>query len=107
MSPTPRRTTHAKAARQRRRHGLQHLPGWRQRGNQIARTFMREDFAHAMVFVNQVATAAEAGGYHLDVDLRWNMATMCSRPNPRTTGACRSVAGCGWGRMAQASSGSR
>jgi pterin-4a-carbinolamine dehydratase len=40
--------------------GLQHLPGWERRGNQIVKTFVRKDFAHAMVFVNQVAGAAEA-----------------------------------------------
>jgi len=36
--------------------GLQHLPGWERRGNQIVKTFVREDFAHAMVLVNEVAS---------------------------------------------------
>jgi Pterin 4 alpha carbinolamine dehydratase len=40
--------------------GLQHLPGWERRGNQIVKTFVREDFAHAMVFVNEVASAASS-----------------------------------------------
>ena len=40
--------------------GLQRLPGWERRGNEIVKTFVREDFAHAMVFVNEVASAAEA-----------------------------------------------
>jgi len=31
--------------------GLQHLPGWERRGNQIVKSFVRADFAHAMVFV--------------------------------------------------------
>jgi pterin-4a-carbinolamine dehydratase len=44
--------------------GLQHLPGWERRGDEIVKTFMREDFAHAMVFVNEVAGAAEAAGHH-------------------------------------------
>jgi len=44
--------------------GLQHLPGWQRRGNQLVKTFVREDFAHAMVFVNEVASAAEAAGHH-------------------------------------------
>ena len=34
--------------------GLQHLPGWERRGSEIVKTFTREDFAHAMVFVNEV-----------------------------------------------------
>ena len=42
--------------------GLQHLPGWERRGNQIVKSFVREDFAQAMVFVNEVATAADAAG---------------------------------------------
>jgi Pterin 4 alpha carbinolamine dehydratase len=44
--------------------GLQHLPGWERRGNEIVKTFTREDFAQAMVFVNEVAVAAEAAGHH-------------------------------------------
>jgi 4a-hydroxytetrahydrobiopterin dehydratase len=56
--------------------GLQRLPGWERRGNQIVKTFVREDFALAMVFVNEVADAAEAGGHHPDIDIRWNKVTL-------------------------------
>jgi 4a-hydroxytetrahydrobiopterin dehydratase len=56
--------------------GLQHLPGWERHGNQIVKTFAREDFAHAMVFVNEVAAAAEAAGHHPDIDIRWNKVTL-------------------------------
>ena len=35
--------------------GLQHLPGWERRGNQIVKTFTRADFAQAITFVNEVA----------------------------------------------------
>jgi 4a-hydroxytetrahydrobiopterin dehydratase len=52
--------------------GLQRLPGWDRRGNQIVKTFVREDFARAMVFVNEVAAAAETAGHHPDIDIRWN-----------------------------------
>jgi 4a-hydroxytetrahydrobiopterin dehydratase len=52
--------------------GLQHLPGWERRGDQIVKSFVRADFAQAMVFVNEVATAAEAAGHHPDIDIRWN-----------------------------------
>ncbi len=56
--------------------GLQRLPGWERRGNEIAKTFTRQDFAHAMVFVNEVAAAAEAAGHHPDIDIRWNKVTL-------------------------------
>jgi 4a-hydroxytetrahydrobiopterin dehydratase len=56
--------------------GLRRLPGWERRGNQIVKTFTREDFAHAMVFVNEVASAAEAAGHHPDIDIRWNKVTL-------------------------------
>jgi 4a-hydroxytetrahydrobiopterin dehydratase len=56
--------------------GLQHLPGWERRGDQIVKTFVRADFAHAMVFVNEVADAAEAAGHHPDIDIRWNTVTL-------------------------------
>ena len=29
--------------------GLQHLPGWERRGSEIVKTFVRADFAQAMV----------------------------------------------------------
>ena len=56
--------------------GLQHLPGWERRGNQIVKTFTRADFGLAMVFVNEVAAAAEAAGHHPDIDIRWNRVTL-------------------------------
>jgi 4a-hydroxytetrahydrobiopterin dehydratase len=52
--------------------GLQRLPGWERRGNQIVKSFVRQDFAQAMAFVNEVAGAAEAAGHHPDIDIRWN-----------------------------------
>jgi len=56
--------------------GLQHLPGWERRGNQILKTFVRTDFANAITFVNEVADAAEAAGHHPDIDIRWNKVTL-------------------------------
>jgi 4a-hydroxytetrahydrobiopterin dehydratase len=56
--------------------GLQRLPGWERRGNQIVKTFTRQDFAHAIMFVNEVATAAEAAGHHPDIEIRWNKVTL-------------------------------
>lgn len=56
--------------------GLHHLPSWERRGDEIVRTFVREDFAHAMVFVNKVAAATEAAGTTRDIDIRWNTVTL-------------------------------
>jgi 4a-hydroxytetrahydrobiopterin dehydratase len=56
--------------------GLQHLPGWERRGDQIVKTFVRADFAQAMTFVNEVAAAAESAGHHPDIDIRWNKITL-------------------------------
>jgi 4a-hydroxytetrahydrobiopterin dehydratase len=56
--------------------GLQRLPGWERRGNQILKTFVRKDFANAIMFVNEVADAAEAAGHHPDIDIRWNKVTL-------------------------------
>ena len=56
--------------------GLQRLPGWERRGDQIVKTFVRADFAQAITFVNEVAAAAEAAGHHPDIDLRWNKVTL-------------------------------
>jgi 4a-hydroxytetrahydrobiopterin dehydratase len=56
--------------------GLARLPGWERCGDQIVKTFVRADFAYAMVFVNEVAAAAEAAGHHPDIDIRWNKVTL-------------------------------
>jgi len=56
--------------------GLQHLPGWQRRSNQIVKTFTRADFAQAITFVNEVAAPAEAAGHHPDIDIRWNNVTL-------------------------------
>jgi 4a-hydroxytetrahydrobiopterin dehydratase len=56
--------------------GLQRLPGWERRGNQILKTFVRKDFANAITLVNEVADAAEAAGHHPDIDIRWNKVTL-------------------------------
>jgi 4a-hydroxytetrahydrobiopterin dehydratase len=76
QSSSPGRRSHATAGRHRVAEGLQRLPGWERRGSEIVKTFTREDFAHAMVFVNEVASAAEAAGHHPDIDIRWNKVTL-------------------------------
>jgi 4a-hydroxytetrahydrobiopterin dehydratase len=76
QSPPPGRRSHATAGRRRRRGGSADLPGWERHGDQIVKTFVCEDFARAMVFVNEVASAAEAAGHHPDIDIRWNKVTL-------------------------------
>jgi len=56
--------------------GLQELPGWERRGNEISKTFTHADFAAAMAFVDRVADAAEEANHHPDIDIRWNKVTM-------------------------------
>jgi 4a-hydroxytetrahydrobiopterin dehydratase len=56
--------------------GLKRLPGWERRGNEIVKTFVREDFLGAVFFVREVADAAEAAGHHPDIDIRWNKVTL-------------------------------
>jgi 4a-hydroxytetrahydrobiopterin dehydratase len=56
--------------------GLERLPGWERRGNQIVKTFVRKDFIRAITFVNEVADAAGAAGHHPDIDIRWNKVTL-------------------------------
>jgi 4a-hydroxytetrahydrobiopterin dehydratase len=56
--------------------GLQLLPGWERRSNEIVKTFVRKDFANAMTFVNEIAGAAETAGHHPDIDIRWNKVTL-------------------------------
>ena len=56
--------------------GLARLPGWERRGDQIVKSFVRADFAQAMVFVSEGAGAAEAAGHHPNIDICWNTVTL-------------------------------
>lgn len=49
--------------------GLRHLLGWEGRDNEIVKTFVRADFAHAMVFVNEVALVLPLGSSWVNVML--------------------------------------
>jgi 4a-hydroxytetrahydrobiopterin dehydratase len=40
--------------------GLQRLPGWERRDQEIVKTFKHRNFVEAVAFVNQVAEIAEA-----------------------------------------------
>ncbi len=56
--------------------GLDELPGWERRGNEIVKTYRYADFAAAIAFVNRVAEVAETAGHHPDIDIRWNKVTL-------------------------------
>jgi 4a-hydroxytetrahydrobiopterin dehydratase len=49
------------------------VDGWRREGDRIVRDLKFDDFAAAMVFVNEVAGAAEAANHHPDILVHgWN-----------------------------------
>ncbi len=47
--------------------------GWRLRGRNIWRTFVFEDFAQSLRFVNRVARRAEAMNHHPDITIQYNI----------------------------------
>jgi len=52
---------------------LEGLNGWRREDDRIVRDLGFDDFAAAMVFVNEVAGAAEAANHHPDILIHgWN-----------------------------------
>lgn len=57
-------------------HALADLPQWTRQGESIAREFAFPSFRAAMVFVNQVADAAEAARHHPDIDIRYTKVTL-------------------------------
>jgi 4a-hydroxytetrahydrobiopterin dehydratase len=50
---------------------LNTLTGWTRRGETIVKTFEFATFADAIVWVNRVASAAEAANHHPDFDIRF------------------------------------
>lgn len=46
--------------------------GWERRGEALARVVVRDDFADAMRFVNDVAALAEGANHHPDISISWN-----------------------------------
>ncbi len=46
--------------------------GWHLRGKTISKTFIFENFAQSMRFVNQVARLAESVNHHPDIAIRYN-----------------------------------
>jgi len=50
---------------------LDKLPGWRQEGNQIEKTFQFEDFYETIGFVNVVAWIANREDHHPDLEVSY------------------------------------
>ncbi len=56
--------------------GLQKLPQWILRGDQIERALTFENFVDAMIFVNKLAEVAEEEGHHPDIRIVYNRVTL-------------------------------
>lgn len=48
------------------------VTGWRLRGKHISRTFVFDDFAGSMKFVNRVARQAESMNHHPDISIQYD-----------------------------------
>jgi 4a-hydroxytetrahydrobiopterin dehydratase len=57
-------------------HGLDQLPGWEGTLEGIAKTYVFDDFAQALAFVNRVGDEAERVNHHPDITVRWNKVTL-------------------------------
>ena len=58
------------------RTALRSVPGWKQNGARIVRTYEFKDFVGAIRFVNSIARLAEKAWHHPDIDIRWNKVTL-------------------------------
>jgi 4a-hydroxytetrahydrobiopterin dehydratase len=52
------------------------VSGWALKGNEIAKEYKFDDFAHAMRFVNRVAEQAEQLDHHPDILVQYNRVTL-------------------------------
>jgi 4a-hydroxytetrahydrobiopterin dehydratase len=50
--------------------------GWRRRANRLTKDFEFESFRDSIVFVNRVATLADAMNHHPDIDVRYSTVTV-------------------------------
>lgn len=46
--------------------------GWSREGDTIAKTYAFDAFRDSIVFVNRVASLADAADHHPDIDIRYN-----------------------------------
>ncbi|HEX3549757.1 MAG TPA: 4a-hydroxytetrahydrobiopterin dehydratase [Candidatus Elarobacter sp.] len=52
------------------------VPGWRDDGQALAKTFERDGFDGAIAFVNAVAAVANRLNHHPDIAISWNRVTV-------------------------------
>jgi 4a-hydroxytetrahydrobiopterin dehydratase len=52
------------------------VPGWKRQGRAITRSYLFQDFAQALRFVNAVARLAERAWHHPDIVIQWNQVTL-------------------------------
>lgn len=50
--------------------------GWQEVEGALQRDFRFRDFAHALIFVNRLAEAAEEANHHPDLAISWNRVTV-------------------------------
>ena len=55
---------------------LQKLPNWTRNGKAIERVFQFPNFVDAMIFVNNIAQAAEEANHHPDITINYNKVTL-------------------------------
>ena len=55
---------------------LQKLPNWHRNGKAIERVFQFPNFVDAMIFVNNIAQAAEEANHHPDITINYNRVTL-------------------------------
>jgi len=68
--PSPSRLTDAAIAQ-----GIQGL-GWQREGDAIVKKVVRQNFAAALAWVNQVGELAEARNHHPDIAISWDTVTL-------------------------------
>jgi 4a-hydroxytetrahydrobiopterin dehydratase len=51
---------------------LGELDGWEREGEEIVKTFKRDDFVGSVEFVRKLVEPAEDMGHHPDVSISWN-----------------------------------
>jgi 4a-hydroxytetrahydrobiopterin dehydratase len=55
---------------------MRDLPGWSRRADRLVKTFVHDDFHSAALFVDRMATAAEAVGPHPDIAISGGRVTV-------------------------------
>ena len=55
---------------------LRRHEGWKRRSNRLVKQFSFSSFRDSIVFVNRIATLADAAHHHPDIDVRFNSVTV-------------------------------